>query len=160
MKLTQWLQGCVVMGLLAAANLNAEQTLSIIKPDAVEKNHIGAIISRFETEGLQIDNIKMVRLTDEQARQFYAIHKGKPFYEELVKFMTSGPVVVMILDGDNAVLKNRMIMGSTDKNKNPGSIRADFAESLTRNAVHGSDSIENAKAEISFFFHGEEFLRP
>lgn len=134
-----------------------EQTLSIIKPDAVGQNQIGNIIEYFEREGLSVVAAKMLHLTEAQAKEFYAIHKDKPFYSELVEFMTSGPVLVMILEGDKAVTTNRRIMGNTDPAKaDAGSIRADFATSIDRNAVHGSDSLENAKNEIAFFFKSEE----
>ena len=140
----------------AVENTNAvkiEQTLSIVKPDAVSSHHIGEIISRFEKSGLNIAAIKMLHLTKQQAQDFYAVHKERPFYGDLVEFMISGPVVVMVLEGPNAVAKNRLIMGATDpKNADAGTLRADFAESVQRNAVHGSDSAENAKKEIEFFF--------
>ena len=130
-----------------------ERTLSIIKPDAVRKNKIGAIMSRFEENGLKVVAARMLTLSREQAGEFYAVHKGKPFYDGLVDFMLSGPVLVQVLEGENAVLSNREIMGATDyKNAKEGTIRADFAESVVSNAVHGSDSIENANIEISFFF--------
>jgi len=130
-----------------------EHTLSIIKPDAVARNIIGKIYSRFEDGGLQIVAAKMVRLTREQAEVFYAIHCERPFYEELINYMTSGPVMVQVLEGENAIARNREIMGATDPKKAaPGTIRADFAENLTRNAVHGSDSPETAAHEIAFFF--------
>jgi nucleoside-diphosphate kinase len=136
-----------------------EQTLSIIKPDAVKKNLIGVILSRFEKEGLKISAIKMIRLSEAQAKKFYQVHKEKPFYLDLVKFMTSGPIIVSVLSGNDAVAKNRKIMGATDFNKaEKGTIRKDFAESIERNAVHGSDSLENAKIEIDFFFNKNELL--
>lgn len=134
-----------------------EQTLSIIKPDAVGKNHIGEIISKFEKAGLRIVAAKMMHLSKDQAQKFYAVHKERPFYNDLVSFMITGPVMVMVLEGDNAVLKNRDIMGATDPKKAaPGTIRASFASSIDENAVHGSDSAENAKTEISFFFKPNE----
>lgn len=134
-----------------------EQTLSIIKPDAVSKNYIGKIIDRFESNSLRIVAIKKIHLAEDQARSFYAVHKDQPFFKNLVSFMISGPVVVMVLEGENAVLKNRDLMGSTDpKQAKSGTIRADFAESIEANAVHGSDSLENAKREIKFFFEQEE----
>lgn len=134
-----------------------ERTLSIIKPDAVAKNVIGAIYSRFENAGLKIVAAKMLHLTREQAEGFYAVHKDRPFFGELVAFMTSGPVMIQVLEGENAVAKNRELMGATDPKKAaPGTIRADFAESIDANAVHGSDSLENAKIEIDFFFKPEE----
>ena len=130
-----------------------EQTLSIIKPDAVENNHIGAIIDRFEKANLKVIAAKMLHLTKEEAQEFYDIHKERPFFNDLVTFMISGPVFVMVLEGDNAVLKNRELMGATNpKEANPGTIRAEFAESIDRNAVHGSDSLENAEREVNFFF--------
>ena len=130
-----------------------EHTLSIIKPDAVARNIIGKIYSRFEDQGLQIVAAKMVRLTREQAEVFYAVHRERPFYEELIAYMTSGPVMVQVLEGEDAIAKNREIMGATDPKKAaPGTIRADFAESVTNNAVHGSDASETAAHEIAFFF--------
>jgi len=136
-----------------------EQTLSIIKPDAVKKNVIGKILDRFESNGLRIAAIKKIQLTKEQASKFYEVHKDKPFFNELVEFMTSGPVVVSVLEGEDAVAKNRKLMGATNpKEAEPGTIRADFAESIDANAVHGSDSLENAKREIEFFFTKEEIL--
>ncbi len=138
-----------------------EQTLSIIKPDAVGQNQIGNIIEYFERDGLSIIAAKMVHLTQEQAKSFYAVHKDRPFYQELVDFMTSGPVLIMVLEGDSAIVKNRRIMGATDPSKaDPGTIRADFATSIERNAIHGSDSAETAKHEVHFFFkHNEIFPR-
>jgi len=134
-----------------------ERTLSIIKPDAVSKNVIGAIYSRFENAGLKIIAAKMARLTREQAEGFYAVHKDRPFFGELVAFMTSGPVMIQVLEGEDAVAKNRELMGATDPKKAaPGTIRADFADSIDANAVHGSDSLENAKIEIDFFFKADE----
>ncbi len=136
-----------------------EQTLSIIKPDAVAKGVIGKILDRFESNGLRIAALKKLQLTKEQAGEFYAVHKERPFFNELVEFMTSGPVVVSVLEGENAVAKNRELMGATDpKEAKPGTIRADFAESIDANAVHGSDSLENAKKEIEFFFTKDEIL--
>ena len=130
-----------------------EQTLSIIKPDAVAKNVIGKIYSRFEDNGLKIAQAKMVHLSKEDAQGFYAVHKERPFFNDLVTFMTSGPVMIQALEGDNAVLKNRELMGATNPQEAaPGTIRADFAESIDANAVHGSDSLENAKIEIEYFF--------
>ena len=130
-----------------------EHTLSIIKPDAVVKNIIGKIYSRFEDQGLEIVAAKMVHLTRQQAEVFYAIHRERPFYNDLIDYMTSGPVMVQVLEGENAIAKNREIMGATDPKKAaPGTIRADFADSVTRNAVHGSDAPETAAHEIAFFF--------
>lgn len=139
--------------------LFAEQTLSIIKPDAVKNHYIGDIISRFEDADLNIDAIKMTKLSKDQAERFYAEHKGKPFFSGLVEFMTSGPIVAMVLEGNDAIAKNRKIMGSTDPKKaEKNTIRADLAESVTRNAVHGSDSSEAAKREIMFFFQADEIF--
>ncbi len=136
-----------------------EQTLSIIKPDAVKKGVIGKIIDRFESNGLRVAALKKLQLSTKDAKEFYAIHKDRPFFGELVEFMTSGPVVVIVLEGENAVAKNRELMGATDpKEAAKGTIRADFAESIDANAVHGSDSLENANNEIKFFFSKEEIL--
>jgi nucleoside-diphosphate kinase len=143
--------------LLFSTVIHAEQTLSIIKPDAVANHHIGDIISRFEKNNLKIAALKMVKLDKQQAGDFYAVHKDRPFYGELVEFMSAGPVVVMVLEGDNAVSKNRELMGATDPKKaDANTIRKDFAESISKNAVHGSDSLENAKTEIEFFFKPED----
>ncbi|KIM05090.1 MAG: nucleoside diphosphate kinase [Sulfurovum sp. AS07-7] len=134
-----------------------EQTLSIIKPDAVAKGVIGKIVDRFESNGLRIAGMKKVQLSEQTAGEFYAVHKERPFYGELVNFMISGPVVIMVLEGENAVLKNRDLMGATNpKEALAGTIRADFAESIDANAVHGSDSLENAVNEIKFFFTEDE----
>ncbi|ASE86052.1 nucleoside-diphosphate kinase [Campylobacter jejuni] len=134
-----------------------EKTLSIIKPDAVKKGVIGKILDRFESNGLRIAAMKKVQLSKEQAENFYAIHKERPFFKDLVEFMISGPVVVSVLEGEGAVLKNRDLMGATNpKEAKAGTIRADFAESIDANAVHGSDSLENAKIEIEFFFKPNE----
>ncbi|MEY6432449.1 nucleoside-diphosphate kinase [Thioalkalicoccus limnaeus] len=130
-----------------------ERTLSIIKPNAVAKNAIGAILSRFEQAGLRIVAARMLHLSREQATAFYAVHRERPFFAELVEFMTSGPVTVQVLEGEGAIALHREVMGATDPAKAaPGTIRADFADSLTENAVHGSDSAETAAAEIAFFF--------
>ena len=137
-----------------------ERTFSIIKPDAVAKNVIGEIYSRFEKGGLRIIAAKMLHLTREQAEGFYAVHKERPFYQDLVEFMTSGPVVVQVLEGENAIVKNRELMGATNpQDADPGTIRADFAETVDENAVHGSDAPETAAQEIEFFF-GEEGICP
>ncbi|EAM0607097.1 nucleoside-diphosphate kinase [Campylobacter jejuni] len=134
-----------------------EKTLSIIKPDAVKKGVIGKILDRFESNGLRIAAMKKVQLSKEQAENFYAVHKERPFFKNLVEFMISGPVVVSVLEGEGAVLKNRDLMGATNpKEAKAGTIRADFAESIDANAVHGSDSLENAKIEIEFFFKPNE----
>ncbi|MCL2021021.1 MAG: nucleoside-diphosphate kinase [Betaproteobacteria bacterium] len=132
-----------------------ERTLSIIKPDAVKKNVIGRIYSRFEENGLKVIAAKMVWLSAEEAEQFYVVHKERPFYKDLVAFMVSGPVMVQILEGENAIAKNRDLMGATDpKQATPGTIRADFADSIDANAVHGSDGADTAAAETAFFFPG------
>jgi nucleoside-diphosphate kinase len=137
--------------------MTTERTLSIIKPDAVGKNHIGDIISRFEKAGLRIVAAKMKHLSTQDAEGFYAVHKERPFFKDLVSFMTTGPVLIMVLEGENAISKNRDIMGATDPKKAaPGTIRADFAQTIDENAVHGSDSAENAKTEINYFFKSEE----
>jgi nucleoside-diphosphate kinase len=134
-----------------------EQTLSIIKPDAVEKDQIGNILSRLEKSGLKIVAAKMLQLTKSKAESFYEIHRGKPFFKDLTSFMSSGPILVLVLEGKNAVALNRKVMGATDPAKaEAGTIRKDFAESIDKNAVHGSDSLENAKKEISFFFEADE----
>lgn len=134
-----------------------QQTLSIIKPDAVKKNVIGKIIDRFESNGLRIAAMKKIRLSKCEAKAFYAVHSERPFFNDLVDFMVSGPVVVMVLEGENAVTKNRDLMGATNpKEALPGTIRADFADIIDANAVHGSDSLENAKNEIAFFFATRE----
>ena len=130
-----------------------EQTLSIIKPDAVKKNVIGEIYSRFEKAGLKIVMAEMIELTKEEAEGFYEVHKERPFFNDLVAFMISGPVMIQVLEGDNAVSKNRELIGATNpKEAEAGTIRADFADSIEANAVHGSDSLENANIEIDYFF--------
>lgn len=137
-----------------------QRTLSIIKPDGIAQDIIGEIYSRFERGGLHIVAAKMLHLSREQAEQFYIIHKDRPFYSELVAYMTSGPVMVQVLEGDNAIDQNRELMGATDPKKAaPGTIRADFAESIDENAVHGSDGPETATTEIDFFFSPEEICR-
>jgi nucleoside-diphosphate kinase len=137
-----------------------ERTFSIIKPDAVAKNIIGEIISRFEKNGLRVIAQKMLHLTREQAQAFYAVHRERPFYNDLVEFMTSGPVVVQVLEGKNAVSRNRELMGATNPQEaEPGTIRADFATTVDENAVHGSDAPETAAEEIAFFF-GEGGICP
>ncbi len=136
-----------------------EYTLSIIKPDAVAKNVIGQIIARFEKAGLKLVAAKTMQLTQAQAEAFYAVHKERGFFKDLVKFMISGPVLIQILKGENAIKKNRDIMGATNpKDAAPGTIRADFAESIDTNAIHGSDSPETAKQEIAFFFAQNDIL--
>jgi nucleoside-diphosphate kinase len=134
-----------------------ERTISIIKPDAVAKNVIGEIYSRFEKAGLKIVAARMMHLSKEQAGAFYEVHKERPFYNDLVAFMTSGPVMVQVLEGEDAVAKNREVMGATNpKDAAPGTIRADFASSIDENAVHGSDATDTAAREIAFFFKPEE----
>jgi nucleoside-diphosphate kinase len=136
-----------------------ERTFSIIKPDATRRNLTGAINDRLERSGLRIVAQKRLHMTKKQAEGFYVVHKDRPFYADLVKFMTSGPVVVQVLEGENAVVKYREVMGATDPAKAaPGTIRKDFAESIEANSVHGSDSVENAKQEIIFFFKDNEIV--
>src|ERR1700712_3096035 len=133
----------------------SERTLSIIKPDAVSKNVVGKILSRFEDAGLKIAACRMTQLSRAEAEGFYAVHKARPFFKDLVDFMISGPVVIQVLEGEGAILKNRDLMGATDPKKAaPGTIRADFADSIDANAVHGSDAAETARVEIAFFFPG------
>ena len=130
-----------------------ERTLSIIKPDAVAKNAIGQILARFEKAGLKVIAARMTHLSRREAEGFYAVHKGRPFFNDLVEFMISGPVMIQVLEGDNAIAKNRDLMGATDPKKAaPGTIRADFAQSIDANAVHGSDAPETAAVEIAYFF--------
>jgi nucleoside-diphosphate kinase len=138
-------------------HMKIEKTLSIIKPDAVQRSLIGSINAKFEAAGLKIIAIKMIQLTQEQAEAFYAIHKDRPFFKNLVNFMISGPVVVQVLEGVDAVVKNRLIMGATNpKEAETGTIRREFAESIDANCVHGSDSLDNAEQEINFFFKANE----
>ena len=135
--------------------MSIERTLSIIKPDAVAKNVIGQIYARFEAAGLKIVAAKLVHLSRGEAEAFYSVHKERPFFKDLVSFMISGPVMIQALEGENAILKNRDLMGATDPKKAAaGTIRADFAESIDANAVHGSDAVDTASAEIAFFFAG------
>jgi len=137
----------------------AERTFSILKPDATRRNLTGKINAKFEESGLRIIAQKRVRLSREQAEGFYAVHKARPFFNDLVSFMISGPVVLQVLEGDNAVLRNREIMGATNPaNAAPGTIRKEFAESIEANSVHGSDSLDNAKTEIAFFFKDSELV--
>lgn len=139
--------------------MSTERTLSIIKPDATRRNLTGKVIDRFETAGLRVVAQKRLWLSQKQAEAFYAVHKARPFFNDLVKFMISGPVVVQVLEGPNAVAKNREVMGATDPAKAaPGTIRKDFAESIEANSVHGSDSAENAANEIRFFFADTEIV--
>ena len=134
-----------------------ERTLSIIKPDAVAKNATGAILAAIQAKGLRVVALKMMRLTEQQARGFYAVHKARPFYGDLVKFMTSGPVVVSVLEGEGAIARWRELMGPTDSTKAPkGTIRGDFGTDVERNASHGSDAPETAKVEILYFFNSSE----
>lgn len=138
-----------------------QRTLSIIKPDAVAKNATGEILRRFEASGLRIIALKMIQLSESQARGFYAVHKARPFFDSLVKFMTSGPVVVSVLEGENAVAKNRELMGATDPSKAAvGTIRRDFATDIERNAAHGSDAPETARIEIRYFFDASQLMAP
>jgi nucleoside-diphosphate kinase len=138
-----------------------ERTLSIVKPDAVAANATGEILARFERAGLRIVALKKLRLSREQAEGFYAVHRQRPFFEDLVAFMTSGPVVVSVLEGEGAIARNREIMGPTDSKKAPqGTIRGDFGTDIERNAVHGSDAPETARIEISYFFNAMEILGP
>ncbi len=137
-----------------------ELTFSMVKPDAVARNIIGEIYRRFESNGLLIVAAKMLQLTPLQAQGFYAEHEGKPFYDDLVAYMTSGPVVLQVLEGENAIALNRQIMGATNpKEAQPGTIRADFAKSIDANAVHGSDSPESAAREVAYFFKAEEICQ-
>lgn len=138
-------------------NQTTERTLSILKPDALKNRHIGGIISRFENAGLRVAAIKMIKLSPDQAAQFYSMHRDRPFFSDLVKYMSSGPVIAIVLEGDQAISKNRQLMGATDPKKaEKGTLRADFAKSITENAVHGSDSPEAAQQEITFFFQPNE----
>lgn len=139
--------------------MSTERTLSIIKPDAVAKNAIGEIISRFEKGGLRVAAAKMVRLSKQQAEEFYGVHRERPFFAGLVNFISSGPVLVQVLEGENAIARNREIMGATNpKDAAKGTVRADFADSIDHNAVHGSDAPETAKQEIAFFFQPSELF--
>lgn len=136
-----------------------ERTLSIIKPGAVRDNHIGGIVAKFEAAGLRVASTKMIRMSEAQAGDFYGVHREKPFFGELVEFMTYGPVVVQVLEGENAIQVNRDVMGATNPaNAAPGTIRAEFATSITENAVHGSDAPDTARSEISFFFKDSEIF--
>ena len=140
--------------------MSVEKTFSIIKPDAVSNNVVGKILQRFEENNLQIIAVKMIHLTKEKAEGFYSVHKEKPFFANLVEFMTSGPVIVQVLEGENAILKNREIMGATNPNEAAqGTIRKDFAKSIDENAVHGSDAPETAAAEIAYFFNDNEMFK-
>ena len=138
-----------------------ERTLSIIKPDAVKKNAIGKILARFEAAGLRVVAARMMHLSREQAEGFYAVHRQRPFFRDLVQFMTSGPVLIQVLEGENAIAKNRELMGATDPKKaERGTIRADFADSIDANAVHGSDSPDSARMEVAYFFPACEVFSP
>ena len=140
---------------------DVQRTLSIVKPDAVAKNATGEILSRFEKAGLRILAVKKLRLSEEQARGFYAVHKARPFFKELVAFMSSGPIVVSVLEGPDAVARNRELMGPTDsKQAAKGTIRGDFGTDIERNAVHGSDAAQTARVEIAYFFNAIEILGP
>jgi nucleoside-diphosphate kinase len=153
--------------MLLAVSLQAEsqssqfqQTLSIIKPDAVVQNHIGGVISKIEDAGLRVAALKMVKLTKDQAKDFYAVHKDRPFYADLVSYMSSGPIVVQVIEGSDAVSLYRKVMGATDpKRAQAGTIRADYGTDIQQNAVHGSDSLESAQTEISFFFKPDEIFQ-
>jgi nucleoside-diphosphate kinase len=148
-------QKCFKNTLLEEITMAIERTLSIIKPDAVAKNVIGQIYARFEAAGLKVIAAKMAHLSRGEAEQFYAVHKERPFFKDLVDFMVSGPVMIQALQGENAIAKNRDLMGATDPKKAaPGTIRADFADSIDANAVHGSDAPETAAVEVAFFFPG------
>lgn len=139
--------------------MSMERTLSIIKPDCTKKNLVGKVIAKLEEAGLRVVAQKRVQLTKDQAAQFYAVHKSRPFYNDLVNYMISGPVVLQVLEGANAVIRNRDIMGATDpKQALPGTIRKEYGESIEANAVHGSDSLENAENEIKFFFSKIEIV--
>jgi nucleoside-diphosphate kinase len=145
----------------AKAELKTERTLSIVKPDAVAKGATGEILKRIEAAGLRIVAMKKLHLTQQQARGFYAVHKQRPFYQDLVEFMTSGPVVVSVLEGPGAIGRNRELMGPTDSTQAaPGTIRGDFGTDIERNAVHGSDAPETARVEIAYFFNATEILAP
>jgi len=136
-----------------------ERTLSVVKPDGVARNLIGQCYARFESAGLRIVAARMLRLTREQAERFYAVHRERPFYGDLVRYMTSGPIIVQVLEGENAIAKHRDVMGATDPKKAaPGTIRADLAESIERNVVHGSDGPDTARQEIAFFFDAAQIL--
>jgi nucleoside-diphosphate kinase len=140
-----------------AVEMALERTLSIIKPDAVRKNAIGQILARFEAAGLRVVAARMMHLSRAEAEGFYAVHRGRPFFNDLVQFMTSGPVLVQVLEGEHAIAKNRELMGATDPKKAAqGTIRADFADSIDANAVHGSDAADTAKTEIGYFFAASE----
>jgi nucleoside-diphosphate kinase len=140
-------------------SMAVERTLSIVKPDGVQKNVIGEVYRRFEQAGLKIVGARMMQLTQAQAEGFYAVHRERPFFKDLVRYMSSGPVVVQVLEGENAVAKNRELMGATDPKKaDKGTIRADLATSIEENVVHGSDSADNAKIEIAYFFAASDLL--
>jgi nucleoside-diphosphate kinase len=145
----------ISIDLKGPATMAIERTLSIIKPDAVAKNVIGQIYARFEAAGLKVVAARLAQLSRAEAEAFYAVHKERPFFKDLVDFMISGPVMIQVLEGENAILKNRDLMGATDPKKAaPGTIRADFADSIDANAVHGSDGPDTARHEVSFFFAG------
>src|SRR5436309_452700 len=151
------MQGFAKTSIPGEKNMALERTLSIIKPDAVAKNVIGQIYARFEAAGLKIIAARMAHLSRGEAEQFYAVHKERPFFKDLVEFMISGPVMIQALEGENAIMKHRDLMGATDPKKAaPGTIRADFAQSIDANAVHGSDALETAQVEIAYFFAGTE----
>ncbi len=152
-NLTKYILGVALLAMTISHAMAAEKTLSLIKPDATAAHHIGEIIAIFESNGLTIADLKMGTMSENQAKEFYAEHKGKPFYDELVKYISSGPIVAIVLEGDQAIQKNRKLMGATDpKQAEQNTIRAKFAKSKSQNAVHGSDSKEAAQREIDFFF--------
>jgi nucleoside-diphosphate kinase len=155
--INKFLSFFLAFAFFSAGTVFAEETLSIIKPDAVEAQRIGSIIETFEEKGLKIAALKMTKLTTQQAQEFYKEHAERPFYKDLVKFMTSGPVVLMVLEGDNAIVKNREIMGVTNPEKaDAGTLRARFGTDVEKNAVHGSDTEKSAMREIRFFFNPKE----
>lgn len=156
MGFKKFLTFCLLLTTLATA----EQTLAIIKPDAVRNQHIGDILQRYESEGLKIVGLKMMKLSKEQAEAFYAVHKERPFYKDLTLFMSSGPIVAIVLEGPNAIAKNREIMGATDLNKAaPNTLRKLYATNLTENALHGSDSADSARSEIDLLFPSEQVFK-
>lgn len=168
MRSTLFFFGLFALATISCATLVAQEkaptateyTLAMIKPNAVKANHIGAVIERFEKGQLRVAALKMQTLTKAQAEQFYAVHKSRSFFSQLVEFMTSGPIVAIALEGPHAVQRSRDLMGETDPSQaSPGTIRADFGDSITANAVHGSDSVENAKKELAFFFKADEIQK-
>jgi nucleoside-diphosphate kinase len=153
----------LLISILPVLNMQAapEQTLAIIKPDAVAAQHIGEIIARYEASGLQVVALKMARLNKEKAGAFYAVHRDRPYFKDLTSFMSSGPIVAMVLNGENSIAKSRQLIGATNpKEAAKGTIRADFGKSIGENAIHGSDTLDNAKSEIAFFFTASEIFAP